>query len=201
MSILLTPPPNGRSMPLKHRICKTSEHWREDVQQKPSRWLLGISTHAHRFFTTTRTWGSDKIALKMFLLKCIEYRCFFNRLFFSETRPHNTENSKHTSICAATVPIPIFMFLWAICIFPRSVCLFCCRKISGPIVGIYRSLTDTCMWKLGLRPRNAYSGKLLNSNIFAVKPFWGQGPNNTVSVHYQQKKPRYSHIRRYLWTK
>jgi hypothetical protein len=34
------------------------------------------------------------------------------------------------------------MFLWAIYIFPRSVCLFCCRKIGGPIVGIYKSLTQ-----------------------------------------------------------
>jgi hypothetical protein len=45
--------------------------------------------------------------------------------------------------CAATVPIPIFMFLCAIYIFPGSVCLFCCRKRGGPIVGIYKSLTDT----------------------------------------------------------
>ncbi len=40
------------------------------------------------------------------------------------------------------------MFLWTIYLFPRLVCLFCCRKICGPIVGIYRSLTDTWMWKL-----------------------------------------------------
>ncbi len=45
--------------------------------------------------------------------------------------------------CAATVTIPTFMFLWAFYIFPRSVCLFCCRKIGGPMVRIYRSLTDT----------------------------------------------------------
>ncbi len=42
-----------------------------------------------------------------------------------------------------------FMCLWAIYKFPRSVCLFCCRKICGPILG---------MWKLGLRPRNSFSG-------------------------------------------
>jgi hypothetical protein len=29
--------------------------------------------------------------------------------------------------CAATVPIPTSMFLWAIYIFLWSVCLFCCR--------------------------------------------------------------------------
>ncbi len=60
--------------------------------------------------------------------------------------------------CAATVPIPAFMFLWAIYVFPLSVCLFCCRKIGGPNVGICRSLTDTWVWKLGRRSRNSLSG-------------------------------------------
>ncbi len=55
--------------------------------------------------------------------------------------------------CAASFPIPTFMFRWAIYIFPRSVCLFCCRKISGQIVRIYKSLTDTWMWKLERRGR------------------------------------------------
>ncbi len=40
----------------------------------------------------------------------------------------------------------------------RSVCLICGRKICGPILGIYKSLTDTWMWKLGLRPRNSFTG-------------------------------------------
>ncbi len=57
--------------------------------------------------------------------------------------------------CAASVPISTFMCLWAIYIFPWSVCLFCCRKICGPILGVYKSFTDTWMWKLGLRPRNS----------------------------------------------
>ncbi len=60
--------------------------------------------------------------------------------------------------CAALVPISTFTCLWAIYIFPRSVCLFYCRKIRGPILGIYKSLTDTWMWKLGLRPHNSFSG-------------------------------------------
>jgi hypothetical protein len=47
------------------------------------------------------------------------------------------------------------MCLWAIYLFPRSICLFCCRKICGPILGIYKLLTYTWIWKLGLRPRNS----------------------------------------------
>ncbi len=46
--------------------------------------------------------------------------------------------------CEASVPISTFMCLWAIYILPQSVCLFCCRKICGPILGICKSLTDTC---------------------------------------------------------
>ncbi len=54
-----------------------------------------------------------------------------------------------------------FMFLWAIYIFPGSVCLFCCRKI-------YRSLADTWMWKLGLRPAQFLFWEYINRNYFAL---------------------------------
>jgi hypothetical protein len=40
-------------------------------------------------------------------------------------------------------PISTFMNLWAIYIFPGSVCLFCCSQIVRPTLGIYESLTDT----------------------------------------------------------
>jgi hypothetical protein len=59
--------------------------------------------------------------------------------------------------CAATVTISTFMCLWAMYIPPQPICLFFCRKIlyvCGPILGIYKSLTATWMWKLGLRSRN-----------------------------------------------
>jgi hypothetical protein len=46
------------------------------------------------------------------------------------------------------------LYLWEIYKFPGLVCLFCCRGICGPILGIYKLLTDTWMWKLGLRPCN-----------------------------------------------
>ncbi len=77
--------------------------------------------------------------------------------------------------CTATVPIPTFMFLCAIYIFPWSVCIFCCKKWSGPIVGIYKSLTATWMWKLGLRPRSSFFRKYIN--------FFGVYTISTVSEH------------------
>jgi hypothetical protein len=38
--------------------------------------------------------------------------------------------------------------------------IFSCSKIGKPIVEIYQSLTDTWMWKLGLRPHNSLSGNI-----------------------------------------
>ncbi len=60
------------------------------------------------------------------------------------------------------------MFLWAIYIFPPSVCLFCCRKIGGLIIGIYKSLTCTWMWKLGLKAAQFIFWGNTNRNFFAV---------------------------------
>ncbi len=45
----------------------------------------------------------------------------------------------------ASVPNSTFMCLWAIYIFPWLICLCCCRKICGPILGINKSLTYTWM--------------------------------------------------------
>ncbi len=52
------------------------------------------------------------------------------------------------------LPVPTLVYLWEIYIFPGSVCLFCCRKIKYVDRSlIYKSLTDTWMWKLRLRGR------------------------------------------------
>ncbi len=53
------------------------------------------------------------------------------------------------------LPVPTLIYLWEINIFPVSVCLFCCREICRPILGKYKSLTVTWMWKLGLRLCNS----------------------------------------------
>ncbi len=60
------------------------------------------------------------------------------------------------------LPISKFMYLWAVYIFPGSVCLFCCSQWL--ILGIFKSLTDTWMQELGTeprRPRSFISGNTL----------------------------------------
>ncbi len=72
------------------------------------------------------------------------------------------------SIIMFCLPIPTLIYLWEIYIFPGSVCLFCCRQKCGLILGIYKSLTDTWMRKLGLRPRNSQKKEYINGIFIAV---------------------------------
>ncbi len=74
--------------------------------------------------------------------------------FYTYTLPrHNIENSKKIfpeKELRGLRPISTYICQWAIytvyCISRWSVCLFCCGKICGPILGIYKSLSETWIW-------------------------------------------------------
>ncbi len=60
------------------------------------------------------------------------------------------------------------MCLCTIYVFQGSVHLFSCNRIGRPIMGLYKSLTDTWMWKLGLRPHNSFSGNIVLNFRYCV---------------------------------
>ncbi len=41
-------------------------------------------------------------------------------------------------------------------IYSQDLTAYSAAGICGPILGTYKSLTDTCMWILGLRPHNSF---------------------------------------------
>ncbi len=60
----------------------------------------------------------------------------------------------------ASVLFYTFMYLWAIYIFSRSVHLLSCSSIGKPIVGIYKSLTETWMSEFGKRTCSVIYGNI-----------------------------------------
>ncbi len=91
----------------------------------------------------------------------LENVVFFFRFFRCTAK---TQSRKfETNIPRKGIAQPQSQFLHS-CVFERFIyipfCLFCCRKICGPFLGIYKSLTDTWMWELGLWPRNSFSGNI-----------------------------------------
>ncbi len=81
----------------------------------------------------------------------IQYKCMLPIFMHSQKWNCYFQNR----IIIFYLPVPRLIYLWDIYVFPGSVCLFCWRKICGLSLGINKSLTDTWMWKWGLRPRNS----------------------------------------------
>jgi hypothetical protein len=71
--------------------------------------------------------------------------------------------------CTATVLISTFACLSAICIFPQSICVFCCKERCGPTLGIYKSITDTTMRKFWDRGRAIPRKEYINEIFVAVR--------------------------------
>ncbi len=93
--------------------------------------------------------------------------------------------------------ISTFTYLWAIYILPRSIHLFCCSRIGGPIVGIYsmnRSPKHECRnWErgravsfLGIYASNfRYSSEVSEEQRRCDE--WGRPPKYSTVVYYNKK--------------
>ncbi len=89
------------------------------------------------------------------------HQFLFCSMHCKDTIPKIQNKYSQKRNCAALVPISTFMCLWVIYILyshDRSA-----YSAAGKYVdrsrNIYKSLTDTWMWKSGLRQRNSFSGK------------------------------------------
>jgi hypothetical protein len=112
--------------------------WRMQIQ-KYSSWNLHWLA-AHQFHTANE--GPVRIQYKWLVAIYVfpEMKLLFPKQNYNVLSPRSYST---------------LIYLWEIYIFPRSVCLFCCREICRPILGIYKWRTDTWLWKFRLRPRNS----------------------------------------------
>ncbi len=92
---------------------------------------------------------------------CIFLAFEFPLPFFTPQK-YNTENSKQIFLVRELrVLSPYFHFILCACerLYIPTFCLpILLQEICGPILGIYKSLTGTWMYKMGLWPRNSFLG-------------------------------------------
>ncbi len=85
-------------------------------------------------------------------------RCSYKQSTYTATKIPSMCSQKRN--CEASVPISAFICLCAIDVLSETVHIFSCSRIGRPTLGIHKSLTDTWMWKLGLKPHNYFSGNI-----------------------------------------
>jgi hypothetical protein len=129
--------------------------------------------------TSTSLWVMEIPSIYALLAKLLNLKLAFARRSIVQPQgPQNTtmialckepmpkirNKSSQKNNCAATNPILIFMCLWAIYIFPRSICLFCCRKyVDRSWKYINRSQKHECgNWNWG----HAIPRKGIHNGIF-----------------------------------
>jgi len=104
------------------------------------------------FFITLKS--KDRLLFnKKFVENCNVPLQFMYNVHCKDTIPKIRNKCSQKKNCAATFPISTFIFCERFTYSPNRSAYTLLRKIGGLNVEIYRSLTGTRMWKLGLGGR------------------------------------------------
>ncbi len=133
---------------------------------------IGVAVCCHRIIKNTQVVNLYIVYLNINAANSFPRNLILISKFFCAFHPRKRTTAARTH-CNEN-PIYVFLF-WELrglspifyihvsvsdYIFPWSVHIFSCRRLDRSIVGIYKSLTDTWMWKLGLWPRKIFLGNI-----------------------------------------